>query len=96
MVPPPDEVARELARPAAPACGAATVAANLCFLPADAGHAREALDRRSYPRLAMQVHTDRVPTGGRRQVGLRAVGVIEVEPDKDPVALIAETAQRAE
>jgi hypothetical protein len=76
-------------------CGAATVAANLCFLLAGAGHAVEALDLRDYPRLAMLLHADAPPGGGRRQVGLREVGVTEIAEGEDPAALIAATAARA-
>jgi Mrp family chromosome partitioning ATPase len=51
---------------AAPGAGAATVAANLCFLLAGAGQSVEALDLRDYPRLAMLLQAHRPPGGGRR------------------------------
>ncbi len=80
----------------APGCGAATVAANLCFLLAGAGHSVEALDLRVYPRLAMLLHADRPPGGGRRQTGLRDVGVTELQPGEEATELIAATVRRAE
>ncbi len=80
---------------AAPGGGAATVAANLCFLLAATGASVEALDLRDYSRLAMLLHADAAPGGGRRQAGLRGVGVTELERAEDPAALIAATAALA-
>ncbi len=79
----------------APGVGAATVAANLCFLLAASGASVEALDLRDHPRMAMLLHADAPPGGGRRQVGLRDVGVTELEPGEDPAALISATAAHA-
>ena len=54
---------------AAPGVGAATVAANLCFLLAASGASVEALDLRAYPRLAMRCMRTHRPVAGDARSG---------------------------